>query len=176
MTEGNYHSWINWNHWASMGVLIRWLSWFRMLNCWWAASPRSQQLGRFGMVLVTPGICQAYTSKFFKADSRAISQRSALINGSLEQPVLMAKNHHHVTEVHHKFGVTNQMWPCLKCYNKGQQFQMGDDVSLLGDKLWEWSVEVITFAQPFSSYQSGIRVNKSTWLKQHIKVDWLGAI
>ena len=90
-SEGNYHSWISWNHWVSIGVLVRWLSWFRMLNCWWAVSPRSQWLSRSGLVLVTPGIWQAQNLKLCKADRKAIFQRPALINGSLEWPVLMAK-------------------------------------------------------------------------------------
>ena len=46
---------------------------------------------------------------------------------------------------------------------------MDNDVSLLGDKLWEWGVEVITFAHPSSSYQSGICVNKSAFLKNTSK-------
>ena len=83
------------------------------------------------------------------------------------------QNCHHVIKACHKFGVTDQMGPHLECHNKGQQFHMGDDVSLLGDKLWEWGVEVITFAHPSSPYQGGIHVNKSTWLKKHIQVDWL---
>ena len=72
---------------------------------------------------------------------------------------------HHVIVVHCEYGITNQMGPHLECNNKGQQFQIGDDVSLLGDILWEWGVEVITFAHLSSPYQSGIHVNKSTWLK-----------
>ena len=72
------------------------------------------------------------------------------------------QNGHHVIEACHEFGVTDQMGPCLECPDKGQQFQMGDDVSLLGDKVWEWGVEVITFAHPSSPYQSGICVNKNT--------------
>ena len=47
-------------------------------------------------------------------------------------------------------------------------------VSLLSDELWEWGVEVMTFAHPSCPYQSGICVNKSAWLKKDIEVevDW----